>query len=180
MTMALFNSNVGKYYLSVISPTLNLQVGDVKGVPLIIDNEDTIKSIVNDCIRISKEDWDSYEMSWDFGVHPLVRLGKVEGSIEQAFQLWKIECRNRYKSIKKLEEELNSIIIEIYHFENEVETYLNDNEITIREANKKYDIKSLISYAIGCIFGRYSNGTIQIISNYLNNDSLTPLYNFYK
>ena len=72
LTLGLFNSKVGAYYLSVISPTLNLQVGDVKKVPLIIKNKDEILTIVNECTNFSQIDWDSYETSWDFKRNPLV------------------------------------------------------------------------------------------------------------
>ena len=72
LTLGLFNSKVGAYYISVISPTLNLQVGDVKKVPLIIKNKDEILTIVNDCTNFSRVDWDSYETSWDFKRNPLL------------------------------------------------------------------------------------------------------------
>lgn len=72
LTLGLFNSKVGTYYLSVISPTLNLQVGDVKKVPLIVKSKNEILNIVNGCITYSLEDWNAYETSWDFKCNPLI------------------------------------------------------------------------------------------------------------
>lgn len=74
-TMALFNSKVGEIYLRVMSPTLNLQVGDVKNIPLIIDQEVLVSQLATTNVEISQEDWDSYETSWDFKRNPLVERG---------------------------------------------------------------------------------------------------------
>ena len=71
-TIALFNSKVGELYLQVISPTLNLQVGDVKNIPLIIEQESSVQYIVDENVILSQNDWDSYETSWDFKRNPLI------------------------------------------------------------------------------------------------------------
>ncbi len=171
ITMALFNSNVGKYYLSVLSPTLNLQVGDIKGVPLIVNNENKIKSIVNDCIRISKTDWDSFETSWDFTQHPLIRCAsfsrkemqedrenhiKDKNYIKDAFTNWENECFLRFQQLKSNEEELNHIFIDIYGLQDELTPEVEEKEVTVRKADLGREIRSFISYAVGCMFGRYS------------------------
>lgn len=72
MTMGLLNGKVGELFLSVLSPTLNLQVGDVKGLPLIVERKEVVEKFVEENIRISLIDWDSYETSWDYKRHPLV------------------------------------------------------------------------------------------------------------
>ena len=75
LTMAFLNSTVGAYLLSIVSPTLNLQVGDVKNLPLVVNENKSIKSVGNivcHCIAFSCSDWNSYETSWDFKRHPLV------------------------------------------------------------------------------------------------------------
>lgn len=71
-TMALFNGKVGEYYLNVLSPTINLQVGDVKNMPLLIKKDEYVEKIVNGNVNKSKADWDSFETSWDFKKHPMI------------------------------------------------------------------------------------------------------------
>nr|WP_302959276.1 BREX-1 system adenine-specific DNA-methyltransferase PglX [Ruthenibacterium lactatiformans] len=72
ITLGLLNSKVGAYYLSLINPTVSLQVGDVKKVPLIIRDKSVVFKVVNKCVNLSQADWDYYEISWDFKKHPLV------------------------------------------------------------------------------------------------------------
>ncbi len=153
-TMGLFNGVVGKYFLSSLSPTLNLQVGDVKSIPLILNEENRINKLVKECIDISKEDWDSFETSWDFKVHPLV--GEYS-TIKEAFGQWETKCNERYNRIVEVETELNRIYTSIYEMQKQLSIEVNTKEISIYRADLKKDIKSLLSYALGCIFGRYSS-----------------------
>lgn len=155
LTVALFNSNVGAYYLTVISPTLNLQVGDVKNVPLVTKQSSEIEDIVIRNIDLSKTDWDSFETSWDFKKHPLAR----SGSIQSAFEAWEQECTTRFTQLKANEEELNRIFIDIYGLQDELTPEVADKDVTVRLADKTRDMKSFISYAVGCMFGRYSHYT---------------------
>lgn len=152
LTMALLNGKVGQLYLSVLSPTLNLQVGDVKSLPLIEPSADDAKHIVEKNIHISQSDWDAFETSWDFQRHPLVR----GASVADAFDSWTAECDDRFKKLKASEEELNRIFIDIYGLQDELTPEVDDKDVTVRKADLQRDIKSLISYAVGCMFGRFS------------------------
>ena len=185
LTLGLFNSKVGAYYLSVISPTLNLQVGDVKKVPLIIKNKDEILTIVNECTNLSRVDWDSYETSWDFKRNPLVvssipavfgaeHCGKYVTRLEDHYYAWKNECKERFENLQINEEELNRIFIDIYGLQDELTPDVADKDVTVHRVFDSKDdvpesmkgsnyvrtmrdeIVSLISYAVGCMFGRYS------------------------
>ncbi len=140
-------------YLSMLSPTLNLQVGDVKSIPLVDADRDNIEKMVQDNIDISKEDWDSFETSWDFQHHSLLR--KVS-TISEAFDQWQNECEDRFNQIKDNEEELNRIFIDIYGLQDELTPEVEDKDVTVRKADLGRDIRSFISYAVGCMFGRYS------------------------
>lgn len=151
LCLALFNTVVGRYYLQVISPTLNLQVGDVKALPLIMNNK--MDPIVDDCIRLSKTDWDSFETSWGFTCHPMVR---PVSTIAQAYTAWEAECNNRFNQLKANEEELNRIFIDIYCLQDELPPEVEDKDVTVRRADLQRDVRSLLSYAVGCMFGRYS------------------------
>ena len=140
-------------YLSMLSPTLNLQVGDVKSIPLVDADRDNIEKMVQDNIDISKEDWDSFETSWDFQHHSLLR--KVS-TISEAFDQWQNECEDRFNQMKDNEEELNRIFIDIYGLQDELTPEVEDKDVTVRKADLGRDIRSFISYAVGCMFGHYS------------------------
>ena len=153
VTMALMNGKVGQYYLAMLSPTLNLQVGDVKAIPLVDADRDNIEKVVQDNIDISKADWDSFETSWDFQHHPLLRR---VSTIAEAFDQWRTECDERFNQLKANEEELNRIFIDIYGLQDELTPEVEDKDVTVRKAELGRDIRSFISYAVGCMFGRYS------------------------
>lgn len=157
---AFMNSKVGMELLKVLAPTLNFNVGDISNLPIIdlMFTENRIPNIVDECIKISKNDWDYFETSWDFKVHPLLKLvDKYEQStIASAFNIWKIQCEENFEQLKYNEEELNRIFIDIYGLQDELTPDVEDRDITIRKDDRERDIKSFISYAVGCMFGRYS------------------------
>lgn len=153
MTMGLLNGKVGELLLSVLSPTLNLQVGDVKVLPLIVERKEVVEQLVAENIRISQSDWDSFETSWDFQQHPLIR---PVSTVADAFAQWETECNDRFNELKANEEDLNRIFIDIYGLQDELSPEVEDKDVTIRKADLQRDIKSLLSYAVGCMFGRYS------------------------
>ncbi|WP_343003307.1 BREX-1 system adenine-specific DNA-methyltransferase PglX [Clostridium sp. 2218st1_F5_2218SCRN_220325] len=148
------NSKVAKSILSVISPTLNYEAGHIASLPIIIEETklDVVGDIARENILISEIDWDSFEISWNFKKHPL-----INGlSIKEANQLWSSMCLERFYKLKSNEEELNRIFIDIYGLQDELTPEVKDEDITIRKADLTRDIKSFISYAVGCMFGRYS------------------------
>lgn len=151
--IAYLNSIVALMYLGALSPTLNYESGHIASLPVIISNDDRISNIVKENIKISKHDWDSFETSWDFQHHPLLR--KVS-TIAEAFDQWQVECDNRFNQLKANEEELNSIFIDIYGLQDELTPEVEDKDVTVRKADLGRDMRSFISYAVGCMFGRYS------------------------
>lgn len=160
--LALLNSNVAKYYFWVFNPSINLQVKDVKSFPVKVSNNDEVVKKAEINIEFCKKDWDSYETSWEFMEHPLVRLKKEinnnipNSTLEKCFQFWKKECEHRFMQLKENEEELNSFFIDVYGLHNEVSPEVEERDVTVRKGDLKRDIRSLISYAVGCMFGRYS------------------------
>ena len=154
-TLALLNTCVVKFYLDLLSPTINFQAGDVGKVPYLYrqDLHEKIDGLTETIIDISKKDWDSFETSWDFQQHPLFR--KVS-TIAEAFEQWQAECDNRFNQLKSNEEELNRIFIDIYGLQDELTPEVEDKDVTVRKADLGRDIRSFISYAVGCMFGRYS------------------------
>lgn len=154
-TLALLNTCVIKFYLDLLSPTINFQAGDVGKVPYLYRQDllEKIDDLTETIIEISKKDWDSFETSWDFQHHPLLR--KVS-TIAEAFNQWQAECDDRFNHLKSNEEELNRIFIDIYGLQDELTPEVEDKDVTVRKADLGRDIRSFISYAVGCMFGRYS------------------------
>lgn len=140
---------------SVINQTMHFKPGNMEAMPVIISENHIaeIDSVVKENIRICKTDWDSFETSWDFQHHPL--LCKIS-TIAEAFNQWQIKCYDRFNQLKANEEELNRIFIDIYGLQDELNPKVEDKDITVRKADLSRDIRSFISYVVGCMFGRYS------------------------
>lgn len=151
--LGLLNSKVFLVVAKALNPTLNFQVKDICSLPLVISCLDVINSTVDKCIDISQVDWDSFETSWDFKTHPLLKPVPL---ISESFAQWSDECEKRFTRLKSNEEELNRIFIDIYGLQDELTPEVEDNDVTVRRADLTRDIKSLVSYAVGCMFGRYS------------------------
>ena len=154
--LALCNTKVVMKILEIIAPTINYQCGDIANIPVILSDKECkqkIENKVESCINISRNDWDSFETSWDFQRHPLLR--KVS-TIAEAFDQWQAECDDRFNQLKSNEEELNRIFIDIYGLQDELTPEVEDKDVTVRKTDLGRDIRSFISYAVGCMFGRYS------------------------
>ena len=153
--LGFLNSKVTMYILTLLAPTLDYSQGPVGNLPIIQVEEDRIRveNIVRENIRLSKEDWDAYEVSWDYERHPLIGSDSL---ISSAFARWNEICNERFMQLKQNEEELNQIFINLYGLEDELSCVIKDKDVTVRRADLKREIKSLISYAVGCMFGRYS------------------------
>lgn len=151
--LGLCNSNVVEYIFTLTCPTIHFEVGRVAELPVLVDYEKNVIEIVESCISLSKGDWDSFETSWDFQHHPLLRKFST---ISEAFDQWQNECDSRFYQLKANEEELNRIFIDIYGLQDELTPEVEDRDVTVRKADLGRDIRSFISYAVGCMFGRYS------------------------
>ena len=157
--LGFLSTNLVNDYLKVLNPTINMHPGYLQQLPFnkeIIDKQKQhIEELVKECITISKNDWDNYETSWDFKIHPLLRFRNSDNNyIKDLYNIWDNYCTDNYKLLETKEEELNIIFNDIYGLKNEVSS--KPISISLNLANRDRDIKSLISYAVGCIFGRYS------------------------
>lgn len=159
-TLAFLCSIVTFYFLSAMNPTLNFQKGNISNLPFVLSKEhkNRIDKLVSYNINISKRDWDNFETSWGFKVHPFIQYSNNTEEIDlcSAFLNWDEFTKNQFSLLKTNEEELNRIFIEIYNLHGDLNPEVDNKDVTIRRANLERDIKSLISYAVGCIFGRYS------------------------
>ena len=165
------NSVVFEHFIKFLSPTINYNSGIVAKVPA-LPIPDTVESVVESNVSIAKLAWDANEYSWDFVRHPLVpsvqeweeqrgsqfamsRIAKFS-LLAWHFEQWEEKCRNWIETMRNNEEALNKLFISMYELEGELVPDVQVDDITISPADKKRDIKSLISYAVGCMFGRYS------------------------
>jgi len=198
LLLALLNSKVGEYLLSILSSTIAFQITEIRRIPLsslTLKNSNIIASKVEKLLAQSREDWDAFETSWGFKRHPLIVYSYLESereipatgysggleskveiyrSVELAYDAWEHEASERFYTLKANEEELNRIFIDIYGLQAELTPEVEDKDVTvhyiaeskdaapetIRQSNylltKAEVIKSFISYAVGCMFGRYS------------------------
>lgn len=152
--LALNNTHLIDQFMSILAPTINYQVGNIANIPVIFEasKHELIENIAKNNIEISKMDWDSFETSWDFIKHPLIK----GCSLKNAFINWETECDSRFNQLKLNEEELNRIFIDIYGLHDELTPEVDEKDVTVRKSNLGRDIRSFISYAVGCMFGRYS------------------------
>lgn len=150
------NTKILDRLFGVISQTMHYMAGDMAKIPILTCDEECKKVVSEktlDCVAMAKTDWDSFETSWDFKKHPLFRN---VSTISEAFAQWQAECDDRFNKLKANEEELNRIFIDIYGLQDELTPEVEDKDVTVRKADLQRDIKSLLSYAVGCMFGRYS------------------------
>lgn len=179
--LAVLGSRITIYLLKLLNPTMNYQVGNIRNLPIIesILSDKKINKLALDNITWSKLDWDSFETSWDFQTHPLLRQSDTmylswknddkvydvskeakdipfKHYIKLAYESWKNESDNCFAQLKANEEELNRIFIDIYGLQDELTPEVEDKDVTVRKADLSRDIRSFISYAVGCMFGRYS------------------------
>lgn len=171
--IAYLNTPIADIINKMINPTLHLQSGDIAKLPVIVDmaRKNQVDEYAARNINLCKADWDSFETSWDFKKHPLLRN---VSTISEAFTQWQTECDDRFNQLKANEEELNRIFIDIYGLQEELTPDVADKDVTVhRIFDTKDDVPasmkgsnyvrtmqdeiiSLISYAVGCMFGRYS------------------------
>lgn len=194
LVLALLCSKPGKYALDLINPTLNYQLENIKIVPFsdIVDKyPDVILANTTKLVFESKKDWNSFETSWDFRVVPLLESEIQKPKIELTYEA----IRNNWQSMttfaKQLEEENNRIFIGAYNLQDELTPEVPLSEITLTcnphyryGANKSDEeletllrtdtIKELISYAVGCMMGRYSLDEPGLIYALAGNEGFDP------
>ncbi len=155
--IGLLNSKVADYLLKILAPTLDYNPLSLRRIPVLSCNfMSKIKNLIDSLINISKNDWDSYETSWDFKDHPLLIHKGEAYYLSEAFYNWAEFASKQFRQAKRDEEKLNEVFIDLYGLQQELAPEVSDEEITIRKADRERDAKSFLSYAIGCMMGRYS------------------------
>lgn len=158
--LAALNTNIYKLLLKIRGGTLNMTCGVIEELPILgydtKELEGCLIPIVKENINISQEEWNSYETAWDFQRHPLMPTVMGQTQLSAIFDEWKQHTEQRFATMQKNEEELNRIFIDYYGLQNELSPEIERKNISLRVADLENDIKSLISYSVGCMFGRYS------------------------
>ena len=171
--LALLNTKIVEKLLLVLTPTVDYHEGPLGRIPVIVSKEyfADVSRLSEQCVSLARHDWDSFETSWDFQRHPLLQyaaftpqmVAKEEANgyltmngIADAYRHWEQVCNEHFDQLKANEEELNRIFINIYGLQDELTPEVEDKDVTVRKAALGRDIRSFISYAVGCMFGRYS------------------------
>ena len=158
--LGFMNSCVAQYYLNLINPTINFLINDILNLPIVVGHKERVEQLVLDCVRISKEDYDSNEVSHDFIENPLINaINMADGRcnfLKISYEEYKRIAEKRIIKLRENEEELNRLFIDTYNMQGDVNPLLEDKEIVLHRPNKKDEIVALVSYAVGCMFGRYS------------------------
>jgi hypothetical protein len=156
LALAFLNSKLTPKYIDSLNQTTTTQVGDLMSIPIIPPSDcekEEIDSLSLRCVELARYDWDSYETSWDFTRHPLIMNFS---RLSDAYNAWNDSCKNHFIELKQSEERINQIFIALYGLKDEINETVSEKEINLRVTYKTKDIKSLISYAVGCMVGRYS------------------------
>jgi hypothetical protein len=173
LVLGFLNTEVAAYLLNVLNPTLNTTVGDVLSLPYSDDgNSNEIIDIVRQNIDLTKEDWDSSEISNDFSCDPLVS----GTSIKEAYIYHKGECEKRFDVLKRNEQRLNDIFASSLKI-TDVTFAVLDKDISILIPSEESAIKSLISFLVGVCFGRFKISGIDT-EDCVYSDGVAPIFNF--
>ena len=173
LLLGALNSRVSINAIKLLNPTVNLAPGYLGRIPVEKKAAQSSTPIVKKCIETEKRDWDSYETSWDFTVLPLLNPDCRQPTLKATYQKLRAHWREMTLEMQRLEEENNRIFIDAYGLQDELKPEVPMNEITLtcnphyRYGNDKSEdeleallladtMRELVSYAVGCMFGRYA------------------------
>ncbi|MBM6407840.1 MAG: BREX-1 system adenine-specific DNA-methyltransferase PglX [Lacticaseibacillus rhamnosus] len=160
--LAFSNTKVMNFIMSLLNPTIHASIGYVSLMPIISSQDPRVNSLSKESVDVTRNDWDTFENSWNFSKSPLVEYiaeHHRNWTIEAAFNQWKEEADKRFNQLKANEEELNRIFIDLYGLQDELSPEEEDKDVSVRRADLSRDIKAFMSYFVGCVFGRYSIDT---------------------
>ena len=152
--LCFLQSCVGRFIIDSTKSAFSIQAGTIRNLPIIGETNDEIEDLAKKCIRISREDWDSFETSWDFKKHPFVTGNFV--TIKEAYEKWQLITDERIDRLNKKERRINEIFIDKYELTNELSPDVNIEDGTLHVPDLNREVRSFISYSVGCMFGRYT------------------------
>lgn len=156
LTLGSLNSKLTECAIALINPTISLQSNEVKKLPRLTGTDKKlISGNVARLIALHRTDWDQQETSWDFTVNPLCSGDRL-GSLEKKWGIYLKSTIDAINDCRRMEEENNRAFIEFYKIQEELSPEVPEDQITLTRADREKDSQRLISYAIGCMMGRYS------------------------
>ena len=173
--LALLNSRVGNHFLELINPTMAFQIGDIGRVPILpVELGAEISKNVQLCISHATSNWDSLEVSWDFSCLEVLRQWASDTTIGQSWEKWRSQNLIQIQQTALAEAENNRYFIKAYGLQSEVSSEVTEEQITLVRADREKDCQRLISYAIGCMMGRYSLDAPGLIYAHAGNVGFDP------
>ncbi|MFZ2217448.1 MAG: BREX-1 system adenine-specific DNA-methyltransferase PglX [Rhodoferax sp.] len=170
--LAFLNSSLVSHLLKLLSPTLNFGAGDIAKLPLVAGSREDLSILGAKCVELSKRDWDCREMSLDFSGSRLVVHG-----LPKLSRSWEHFQRMSESSIDEMrchEIDVNRAILEAYELQDVLDSDVSLEQITLFRADREKDCQRLISYAIGCMMGRYSLDEPGLIYAHAGNVGFEP------
>jgi hypothetical protein len=174
--LAYFNTKLVNEFLRASSPTLDYHEGPVARLPMRFDQADKVVQLAEEAVRISRSDWDSFESSWDFQSFPWLSLPLKAPTLANSWQNWQSHATAQIKRMQELETENNRLFIEAYGLQDELTPEVPEDQITLARADLEADVKRLISYAIGCMMGRYRLDRPGLIYAHSGNERFWEIY----
>ncbi len=153
--VAFLNSNVAEVFLKILSPTVNFEIEHVKRIPFVPIPNNKL-NFLEHVFEIARADWDNFETSWDFRDQPLLRPGLKGATLEASWRNWEARSTAAIRRMQELETENNRLFIAAYGLDGELQPEVPEEQITLARAEARRDMADFLSYAVGCMFGRYS------------------------
>ncbi|MFM1900450.1 MAG: hypothetical protein RLZZ216_1026 [Cyanobacteriota bacterium] len=158
--LCFLNSAVARSYLDLLAPTMNFYPNDVARVPAIAllttSNSGSLTAIANECITLARDDWDNFETSWDFRDQPLLRAVLKGTTLKASWRNWQAQSTAAIRQMQELETENNRLFINAYGLDGELQPEVPEEQITLARSDQRKDLAAFLSYATGCMMGRYS------------------------
>jgi hypothetical protein len=181
--LAYLNSAVAGYYLAAINPSITTNVGDVLNLPDPTPYLDSVQArevsrYAETLLDLARCDWNSFEYARDFSRSTLLTEAGKSQTISESIAITHAKCDTRLTTSRKCQEEVNRRIVEAYGLQDELSPEVPDDQITLYRPNREEDIKRLLSYAAGCMMGRYSLDNEGLIYAHSGNKDFDP--NLYK
>jgi hypothetical protein len=158
LIFGILNSSVVDAILECLSPTLNYQAGELRKIPIPHDPnlQEAVSPIVHSSVALARADWDNFETSWDFRDQPLLRPGLKGATLEASWRNWEAQSTAAIRRMQELETENNRLFIAAYGLDGELQPEVPEAQITLARAEAWRDMAAFLSYAVGCMMGRYS------------------------
>jgi hypothetical protein len=158
--LAFLNSKLTDALLAATSPTVNFEAGQLAEVPVIREVIEAVRMdaqrVSSSAIALAKADWNNSETSWNFRDLPLLRAGTKETTLQASWLTWKTQSDAARRQMQELETENNRLFIGAYGLQAEIAPEVAEDQVTLANADVRKDMAGFLSYAVGCMMGRYS------------------------